>query len=47
MRARVPLIYADDRLVAIADLEFADELPHSDADAPFWRPTWTGHAPLR
>jgi tRNA(Ile)-lysidine synthase len=47
MRARVPLIYADDRLVAIADLELADELPHSDADAPFWRPTWTGHAPLR
>jgi tRNA(Ile)-lysidine synthase len=47
MRARVPLIYADNRLVAIADLELADELPHSDADAPFWRPDWTGHAPHR
>lgn len=47
MRARVPLIFVDDRLVAIADLELADELPQSDKDAPFWRPEWTGHAPLR
>ena len=47
MRARVPLIYVDDKLVAIADLELADELPQSDSDAPFWRPHWTGHSPLR
>jgi len=47
MRARVPLIYADDRLVAIGDLELADELPQAQNDAPFWRPRWTGHAPLR
>ena len=47
MRARVPLLYADDRLVAIGDLELADELPHEQNDAPFWRPSWTGHAPLR
>ena len=47
MRARVPLIYVDDRLVAIADLELADELPHAQNDAPFWRPHWSGHAPLR
>ena len=47
MRARVPLIYVDDKLVAVADLELADELPQSDRDAPFWRPHWTGHSPLR
>jgi len=47
MRARVPLIFIDDRLVAIADLDLADELPHGPDDAPFWRPSWTGHSPLR
>jgi hypothetical protein len=46
MRTRVPLLFHEDRLVAIADLALADELPSSAADAPFWRAEWTGHAPL-
>jgi tRNA(Ile)-lysidine synthase len=46
MRAAVPLLYHDDRLIAVADLCLAAELPHSADDAPFWRPVWSGHAPL-
>ena len=47
MRARVPLIYFEDQLVAIADLALADDLPQSSSDAPFWTPQWSGHSPLR
>jgi tRNA(Ile)-lysidine synthase len=47
MRERVPLLYRDDRLIAVGDLCLADDLPQSEDDAPFWRPVWTGHARLR
>ena len=43
MRARVPLIYFEDRLIAIADLALADDLPQSPDDAPFWTPVWSHH----
>jgi tRNA(Ile)-lysidine synthase len=47
MRSQVPLLYHGDRIVAVADLGLADGLPDSSADAPFWRPVWTGHPRLR
>lgn len=47
MRSQVPLLFHDDRLVAVADLCLADALPQSAADAPFWRPVWSGHPRLR
>jgi tRNA(Ile)-lysidine synthase len=47
MRQHVPLLYHGDRLVAVADLCLADDLPQSAADAPFWHPVWTGHERLR
>lgn len=45
MRSRVPLLYHDDRIVAVADICLAD-LPRDAADGPFWQPTWRGHARL-
>jgi len=47
MRERVPLLYRDDRLIAVGDICLADDLPQSPELAPFWRPVWTGHARLR
>jgi tRNA(Ile)-lysidine synthase len=47
MRGRIPLLFHDDRLVAVGDLGLADALPQSADDAPFWRPVWTGHPRLR
>lgn len=47
MRDHVPLLYRDDKLIAIADLCLSDDLPSTPADAPFWRPAWTNHPPLR
>jgi tRNA(Ile)-lysidine synthase len=47
MRSTVPLLYHDDELVAVADICLADGLPQSAADAPFWRPVWSGHPRLR
>jgi tRNA(Ile)-lysidine synthase len=47
MRGRLPLLYHDDELVAVADLCLASDLPQASADGPFWQPVWTGHAPLR
>ncbi len=47
MRGAVPLIYHGDRLVAVADICLADDLPQAPDDAPFWRPVWTDHPRLR
>jgi tRNA(Ile)-lysidine synthase len=47
MRGAVPLLYRGDRLVAVADIGIAGDLPQSPEDAPFWRPVWTGHPRLR
>ena len=46
MRAAVPLLSCDERIIAVADLVLADGLPQGADDGPFWRPVWTGHAPL-
>lgn len=46
MRGRVPLLFHDDQLIAVADMCLAGDLPQTAADAPFWRPVWRGHAPL-
>lgn len=46
MRARVPLLYHEDMLVAVADLCLAADLPASSA-GPRWRLRWTAHAPVR
>jgi tRNA(Ile)-lysidine synthase len=43
MRSSVPLLYRGERLVAVADMTLAAELPQTELDAPFWRPVWTGH----
>lgn len=47
MRSTVPLLYHDDRIVAVADICLADDLPHDRRDGPFWRPLWRGHPRLR
>lgn len=47
MRSTVPLLYHDERIVAVADICLADDLPHDRGDAPFWRPLWRGHPRLR
>ena len=47
MRSRLPLLYRDDALVAVADMCLAADLPASPDDGPFWRPVWTGHSQLR
>ena len=46
MRARIPLLYRDDRLVAVADLWLADET-RAPGDEPRWRVLWSRHPPLR
>jgi tRNA(Ile)-lysidine synthase len=47
MRQAVPLLYRGDRLVAVADLSLAANLPQAPNDAPFWRPVWSDHPRLR
>lgn len=45
MRARIPLLYREDELVAVGDLWLADETRRV-SDEPRWRVTWTNHPPL-
>jgi tRNA(Ile)-lysidine synthase len=45
MRARIPLLYRDDTLVAVGDLWLADET-RAAASEPQWRVAWTNHPPL-
>ena len=46
MRARIPLLFHGDRLVAVADLWLADETRAAPAE-PRWRVAWSHHPPLR
>lgn len=46
MRARVPLLYRHDRLVAVADLWLGADVGDAAHDEPRWRVAWTDHAPL-
>jgi len=45
MRGRIPLLYRDERLVAVGDLWLADETRAAESE-PQWRVTWTNHPPL-
>jgi tRNA(Ile)-lysidine synthase len=45
MRTRIPLLYRDDHLVAVADLWLADET-RAARDEPRWRVVWSHHPPL-
>jgi tRNA(Ile)-lysidine synthase len=45
MRARIPLLYRHERLVAVGDLWLADET-RAAASEPQWRVSWTNHPPL-
>jgi tRNA(Ile)-lysidine synthase len=45
MRTRIPLLYRDDHLVAVADLWLADET-RAAGDEPRWRVVWSHHPPL-
>jgi tRNA(Ile)-lysidine synthase len=47
MRGRIPLLFHDGRLVAVADLWLADETRTADASAARWRIVWTSHPPIR
>jgi tRNA(Ile)-lysidine synthase len=45
MRARIPLLYRDDRLVAVADLWISDET-RAAGDDRRWQVVWSNHPPL-
>jgi hypothetical protein len=45
MRARIPLLYRDDRLVAVADLWVSDET-RAAGDDRRWQVVWSNHPPL-
>lgn len=47
MRERIPLLYWRGRLVAVADLAVASDLPAASPGEPGWRVRWDGHPPLR
>lgn len=47
MRDRVPLIFRDGALVAIADLCVSEQTTRAQAAGPRWRIEWTDHAPIR
>lgn len=46
MRDKIPLIYRDGKLVAVADLWLHDDLRSEARRAPLWRVRWRGHPPL-
>jgi tRNA(Ile)-lysidine synthase len=46
MRRRIPLLYRQDRLVAVADLAVAAEAADAEPGAPRWRLVWTDHPPV-
>jgi tRNA(Ile)-lysidine synthase len=45
MRTRIPLLFRNDRLVAVADLWLADEI-RAASDEPRWRVVWSRHPPV-
>lgn len=46
MRDRIPLLYHDGKLVAVADLGLGNEVK-ARAGGALWRPVWTEHPPIR
>lgn len=46
MRARIPLLYRESRLVAVGDLWLSDEVRDAAGDGPAWRVAWSDHPPL-
>lgn len=46
MRARIPLLYRDGRLVAVADLALAEEAHRARPDEPRWRVRWLDYPGL-
>jgi tRNA(Ile)-lysidine synthase len=47
MRDKIPLLYRDGQLIAVADLCLDDDLRKHQADAALWRVEWRGHPPIR
>jgi tRNA(Ile)-lysidine synthase len=47
MRDRIPLLYWRERLVAVADLAVAADLPAADPNEGAWRVRWDAHPPIR
>jgi tRNA(Ile)-lysidine synthase len=47
MRARIPLLYRESTLVAVADLWLSDEARDAAGDGPAWRVAWSDHPPLQ
>jgi tRNA(Ile)-lysidine synthase len=47
MRSRIPLIFRNDRLVAVADLWLSHDVVAAPPDEPRWRVSWTRHPPTR
>ena len=43
MRGRIPLLYRDDDLVAVADLWLSDDIRQAQAGEPVWQVNWTDH----
>jgi len=43
MRGRIPLLYRDSALVAVADLWLSDDVRQPPAGEPVWRVNWTDH----
>ena len=43
MRSRIPLLYRDDDLVAVADLWLSDDIRQAQAGEPVWQVNWTDH----
>lgn len=46
MRSRIPLLFRDDRLVAVADLWLSDDVRSVASAEPRWRVSWTHHPPI-
>lgn len=46
MRDRIPLLYRDTKLVAVADLWLHDDLRNEAQHAPLWRVSWRNHPPI-
>jgi tRNA(Ile)-lysidine synthase len=47
MRDHIPLVVHDERIIAVADLWYSDELRQIEPSAPKWRVVWTDHPRIR
>jgi tRNA(Ile)-lysidine synthase len=46
MRDKIPLLYREGKLVAVADLWLHDDLRNEAQQAPLWRVRWRAHPPI-